>query len=267
MEITYTEPSLGGHKGPSASWTIRSAWQYDRTPMKPYRVLRGKKPIGSFLVRYQGRRVNLQTQDANEARRRAVLLSKGQWPPAGDAAAAVTAALEGKEPAAEHVPAPDGAPGPVQPVVENRPAAPVVDAAAAVNAAAAGAAQEQQLCNEASKALQEAGLDFEEVKAKMPSLLAKGHLWLQGTVARIGIRMVKGKWPRMVTLAEDDPLRDLMGKLDMAILNRMDLTIEKIGPGWFLLGLSVVTTLAQVAGMMEALDEEAKAEAAKKAVN
>lgn len=253
--------------------------------MKPYRVKRGSKFIGSFIVVYDGERVNLRTKDANEARRRAALVAKGLWPPSDTgAAAAVRDALEGKGPEPDEevqkvepvastsldvgqvsarVPAAaagDESPDPVVPPVSP------VDAAAAVNAAASIEVDER-LVSDASAALADAGIDLAEIKAKMPSLLAKAHLWVQGTAARVGIRVVRGKWPAMVTLPDDDPLRDIIGKLDAAYLARLNLDVEKIGPGWFLLILSAVTTIAQVGGMLELLEAQEKAEAAAKAVN
>jgi hypothetical protein len=45
--------------------------------MKPYRVKRGQKFIGSFIVVHEGKRVNLATKDASEARRYAALVDQG----------------------------------------------------------------------------------------------------------------------------------------------------------------------------------------------
>jgi hypothetical protein len=246
-------------------------------PMKPYRVKRGNKFIGSFIVVHEGKRVNLGTKDANEARRRQILIEKGMWPePAGDAAAAVKQALEGKDTdeAENVVPAQAAAveggragnvgPGAVRPDdvphrVDEAPQSgtPVAPAADAVNAAAA--AEADALLSEAQTTLADAGIDFGEIKAKLPTLLASGHLWLQGQLCRAGVRVVKGRWPLMVTLPDDDPLRAMVGKLDAALLARLDLDVEKLGPGWFLLILSVVTSIAQVGGMLEALAAEEQA--------
>jgi hypothetical protein len=243
--------------------------------MKPYRVKRGDKFIGSFIVVHEGKRVNLGTKDANEARRLAALVAKGKWPESdGGAAAAVKQALEGKEPDEDEVVEPaqadppeggragDVGPGVVRPddvlhhmdeaPQSGTPVAPV--AADAVNAAAA--AEADALLSEAQATLADAGVDFAEIKAKMPALLASGHLWLQGQLCRLGVRVAKGRWPKMVTLPEDDPLRGLVGKLDVALLARLDLDVEKIGPGWLLLILSVVTSIAQVGGMLDALAAE-----------
>jgi hypothetical protein len=244
--------------------------------MKPYRVKRGGKFIGSFIVVHDGRRVNLGTKDASEARRRAALVARGEWPESdGGAAVAVKRALEGKEPDEVENVAPVQAPiveagrasnvGPsavrpddVLPRVDEapQPGSPVA-AADAVNAAAA--AEADALLSEAQTTLADAGIDFGEIKAKLPTLLASGHLWLQGQLCRAGIRVVKGRWPLMVTLPEDDPLRGMIGKLDAALLARLDLDVEKLGPGWFLLVLSLVTSIAQVGGMLEALAAEEQA--------
>lgn len=239
--------------------------------MKPYRVKRGDRCIGSFIVVHEGKRVNLGTKDANEARRRAALVARGEWPGSdGGAATAIKQALEGKEPdeaevvepvqtpvveagrasdVGSGVGRPDGVPHRVDEAPQSGP--PVADA---VNAAAN--AEADALLSEAQTTLADAGVDLAEIKAKMPALLASGHLWLQGQLCRIGVRIGKGKWPKMVTLPEDDPLRGLVGKLDAAMLARLDLDVEKIGPGWLLLVLSVVTSIAQVGGMLEALAAE-----------
>jgi hypothetical protein len=246
--------------------------------MKPYRVKRGQKFIGSFIVVHDGKRVNLATKDASEARRRAALVAKGLWPPAGnDAATAVKQSLEG-EVSDDDEPLEEAAPPTVaaSPVPDSRSAVPPVpdavpvpeqveaDPVAAVNATATAMdAENEALLAGAKDALADAGIDLADIKAKMPTLLASGHLWLQGQLARSGVRIVKGKWPMMVTLPADDPLREMIGKLDAAFLARVNLDVEKIGPGWLLLILSAVTTIAQVGGMLEGLAQQEKAEAEK----
>lgn len=244
--------------------------------MKPYRVKRGQKFIGSFIVVHEGKRVNLATKDASEARRRAALVAKGLWPSVGnDATSAVKQSLEGEvpdvepleestPPSVEASPVPDSGPpdGPVHSPVQV-PEQVAADPVVAVNAAAAADAEDAELLAGAKDALADAGIDLADIKAKMPTLLASGHLWLQGQLARSGVRIVKGKWPTMVTLPADDPLREMIGKLDAAFLARVNLDVEKIGPGWLLLILSAVTTIAQVGGMLEGLALQEKAEAEK----
>ena len=244
--------------------------------MKPYRVKRGQKFIGSFIVVHEGKRVNLATKDASEARRRAALVAKGLWPSVGnDATSAVKQSLEGEvpdvepleestPPSVEASPVPDSGPpdGPVHSPVQV-PEQVAADPVVAVNAAAAADAEDAELLAGAKDALADAGIDLADIKAKMPTLLASGHLWLQGQLARSGVRIVKGKWPMMVTLPADDPLREMIGKLDAAFLARVNLDVEKIGPGWLLLILSAVTTIAQVGGMLEGLALQEKAEAEK----
>jgi hypothetical protein len=244
--------------------------------VKPYRVKRGQKFIGSFIVVHEGKRVNLATKDASEARRRAALVAKGLWPSVGnDATSAVKQSLEGEvpdvepleestPPSVEASPVPDSGPpdGPVHSPVQV-PEQVAADPVVAVNAAAAADAEDAELLAGAKDALADAGIDLADIKAKMPTLLASGHLWLQGQLARSGVRIVKGKWPTMVTLPADDPLREMIGKLDAAFLARVNLDVEKIGPGWLLLILSAVTTIAQVGGMLEGLALQEKAEAEK----
>lgn len=72
-----------------------------------FRVKRGGKRVGSFLCVWRGRRVNLGTQDANEARARVRALVRGEWapseaPPAEptEAAAAALAGLQQGAPTA-----------------------------------------------------------------------------------------------------------------------------------------------------------------------
>jgi len=61
---------------------------------KLWRVKRRGKYIGSWRVTIKGKEINLQTQDANEATRRARLAAKGQWPQEEHAAEAVAAAFK-----------------------------------------------------------------------------------------------------------------------------------------------------------------------------
>lgn len=258
--------------------------------MKPYRVKRGDKFIGSFIVVHDGKRVNLATKDASEARRRALLVKKGQWPPAGDAAAAVKNALEGREPETDEiseseseavdgvqavpvqtvgsgpvVPASDPGAGGVGSVGAPEDAAPIA-AADAVNAAAGSDAELDALAGEAKAALADAGLDIAELREKAPQLISGAHLWLQGQLARGGVRVFKGKWPKLVTLPPEDDLRGLLGRIDVALLARMNIDVDKISPVWWLIGLSLVTMTAQVGGMLEQIEQDEKAAEAK-AVN
>jgi hypothetical protein len=234
--------------------------------MKPYRVKRGGKYIGAFLVVHEGQRVNLKTKDAEEARRRAILVRKGQWPPSSGAAAAVKEALEGKEPLMPEVldpppveaPVPKPTAEPPEVVATPEAAAAPTPAAAAVNAAAATA--DDELERQAQAALVEAGVDLGEIREKAPELLAGAHLWLQGQLCRTGIRVVHGKWPKMVTLDKGDELRGLIGKLWLKKLQSMELDLEKLGPGWWLLLLSAATGIAQVGGMLESMADEKPSE-------
>lgn len=226
--------------------------------MKPYRVKRGSKYIGSFIVVHGGERVNLKTKDASEARRRAALLVKGMWPPEGnETARAVKDSIEG---AAEVEPA-QVSPPPVPPPLPPAPPLPPpvdhapdpVSAAAAVNAAAAEGADLDQ---EAAAVLADTGLDMAEVMEKAPVLLSGIHLWLQGQFCRAGVRAAKGRWPQMVTLPETDSLRLMIGKLWTAKLKELNLDLDNIGPGWWLLILSGVSAFAQVGAMIQAMAEE-----------
>jgi hypothetical protein len=248
--------------------------------MKPYRVKRGDKFIGSFIVVHNGKRVNLKTGDASEARRRAALLAKGEWPPQKNAAArAVVEALEGAEPPPEPpvVPTPDPSPdieaksqqqsqpAPSAPPPAEGAGTPSPPAAAdAVNSVAAAANEEDQLEAQARAALESAGIDLSEVTEKVPEWLSGAHLWMQGQLCRCGVRAVKGKWPKLVTLDKTDDLRLLIGKIWQKKLAAMNLDLEKLGPGWWLLLLSGACAFAQVGGMLAELEsrEEAEREAA-----
>jgi hypothetical protein len=115
---------------------------------KPYRRRRGKKFVGSFrYTTSDGRDVNLQTKDANEAHQRARLAEKGQWPPEDAAAAAGTAALDptAEPDAPEPIGPEDPAPAPLRappselpPPAPEPPAEPMDDAGAAAAAEVAG---------------------------------------------------------------------------------------------------------------------------------
>jgi hypothetical protein len=113
---------------------------------KPYRRRRGKKFVGSYrYTTTDGRDVNLQTKDANEAHQRSRLAEKGLWPPEDAAAAAGAAALD---PTAEpEAPGPIGpedptpAPAPRAPPSELPPPAPEVEREPRDVAGAAAAAE------------------------------------------------------------------------------------------------------------------------------
>jgi hypothetical protein len=239
--------------------------------MKPYRVKRAGRLIGSFLVVHEGRRVNLDTKDASEARRRALLVEKGEWPPRGnDLAGQIHDTLEGKGPPIEPAPMPTEPLPPVAPPAQASvpiaPPDPVASPAAVLNDVAAEEAA--NLENEAKSTLAKAGFDLGEVEAKAPELLAGAHLWMQGQLCRLGVRVVKGRWPTgVVTLSDGDPMRKMLGKLWLAKLREWDLDLSKVGPGWWLVILSAVTGLAQVGGMIAAMEEEDKAAAAAAKVN
>jgi hypothetical protein len=242
--------------------------------MKPYRVKRGGKFIGSFLVVHEGQRVNLSTKDASEARRRAALVERGEWPPEGnDAAKAVKAAIESvpaepiapmpESPAEQPTPEPTPAEPPPAAGVESVP--PQSSAADAVNAAAA---VPDDLENQAKAALAEAGLDLSEITAHAPRLLSGAHLWLQAQACRFGVRLVKGhlgtdkKWPAVVTLPPGDALRDLIGQLWVKKLESMNLDLSKLGFGWWLLLLSAAAGAGQVGAMLAEMQEAEAKEAA-----
>lgn len=250
--------------------------------MKPYRVKRDGKLIGSFIVVHDGRRVNLQTKDASEARRRAALVERGKWPEEdASAARAVKEALEGAPPVPSSIPSSENQPAapPLKsnsspPLPEAKPAAdttqtvpaagssPPSQAADAVNATAAAAADEAaKLDAEAKAALANAGVDLSELQAKAPEFLGKVHVWLQGHALRIPIRIVKGKWPPFADLGDDGAeLRNLIGKLWATKLAALDLDVSRITPGWWLLILSGMTAFAQAAAMLEAMRVEVEEE-------
>jgi hypothetical protein len=251
--------------------------------------------IGSFIVVTDatvahlspGTRVNLglpgdPCKDAEEARRRIGLLRKNQWPPqASDAAASVRESLEGAAPEVAEVvqPVPVSAPqAPSAPPPASPPAPPPAveaeavhaeDPVAALNASVTEEAEASaEIEAEAKAALAGAGLDVSEVVEKAPAMLAGLHLWLQGHVARLGVRVVKGRWPKdVVTLPDDDPMRPLIGKLWVQQLKSMNLDLENVSPGWWLVILSGVTAMAQIGGMLAAMDEEDKQAAAAARVN
>lgn len=243
--------------------------------MKPYRVKRGGKLIGNFIVVHDGNRVNLRTKDASEARRRAALVARGEWPPEDNGEArAVRAALEGAElpplevaeavnAAAESESNPraptgavaggDGNPAPVADVPAAGAGSP--SAADAVNAAAA--AEGEDLDAAAKAALEGAGVDLAEIQTKLPEWLGKVHLFAQAHVLRVPVRVAKGTWPPYVKV-EQPELRNLIGKLWQQKLASMNVDLAKLTPGWWLLILSGVVALSQTAAMLEAMDGDAK---------
>ena len=235
--------------------------------MKPYRVKRAGKLIGSFIVVHEGRRVNLETKDASEARRRALLVEKGEWPPRGnDLAGQIHDSLEGKGPAAPPpTPPPEPLPSPISPT-PIVPPDPVASPADVLNDVAAEDAATIE--SEAKSALADAGFDLGELETKAPDLLAGVHLWAQGQMCRLGLRVVKGRWPTGIpTLPDDDPMRKMLGKLWLAKLREWNLDLSSVGPGWWLVILSGVTALAQVGGMIAAMEEEDKAAALAARIN
>lgn len=123
-------------------------------PPKLHRRRKNGKFVGSWLYRVNGQDMNLDTQDANIARRRAALALAGKWPPADAAAEEAKAAFDPPPPEVKGEGSPVVAPpvgaapneagaAPAQPAA----AAPTVDPeyaapGAAWNDAAAGAAEE-----------------------------------------------------------------------------------------------------------------------------
>jgi hypothetical protein len=247
--------------------------------MKPYRVKRGSRYIGSFLVVVDGQRVNLQTKDATEARRRAALAEKGQWPTAGNGAArAVKEAIEG---AGEPAPVPPEAVSPpvLPPEVlsselpsagsgaagtvstegaaagSGPSAAAPVSPADAVNATAAA---EMAIEGEAKAALAAAGVDLGELGPKLPEYVGKAMTVASGQLARVPVRFIAGVWVPRPELPEDARLlQPVMGKCALMKLGQWGLDLERLGPGaWFLITFGLCT-LMQMGAALAALPAEA----------
>ena len=240
---------------------------------KPFRVKRNGKYIGSWIVAVGGERLNLQTKDAGEARRRARLAARGAWPPEEAAADAVADVLDGPSPESLN-PAPDskstepaltgrGGTPPAEPDTSTAPPAGSVgaepdawtgaaDPTEAANAAAAAAAA--GLAGDFQAALADEGLDLGDLKANLPKMLAGAHLYVQGQACRYGVSLLKGgRWPSMVTLDESSKLRELLGKLWVVQLAKWDIRPETWDPWTLLLALSAVTASAQVSAMLTEL--------------
>jgi hypothetical protein len=233
---------------------------------KPFRVKRAGKYIGSWLVWVDGERVNLDTKDANEARRRARLVELGKWPPGESVAKQTKKVLDGQGDSDDDDPGDEGSqyvegglpvisapaareatPAPtVPPVPPSVPeSVPPVDPVAAANQAAA------DFSGELKEALSGAGTSISDVVADLPDMLAGAHLWLQGQGCRVVVRYWKKRWPSMVTLDESDKIRKLMGKMWTEQLKRWEIAPESMSPLEIIAICTVVTSLQQIGAMTD----------------
>jgi hypothetical protein len=246
--------------------------------MKPYRVKRAGKYIGSWIVVHGGARVNLGTKDANEARRRAALLARGQWPDQG-AAAAVKEAIESlpakpdeAPPAAPPPVAPPSPPASPQAVPSPAPppdpaAAPGAPTAAdAVNAAARAEAEaEEAMTGEAKAAVEAMGIDFGEIEAKLPEGIGRATVWATGQASRGIVWFLAGKLPPLQPVPEEaKPALPVLGRLVTWKLGRWGVAIEQLTPGWWLaILLAAAVAVQTVAGLAHLQAEKEKEEAPK----
>ena len=235
---------------------------------KPYRVKRNGKLIGSFLVVIDGQRVNLETKDANEARRRARLAERGKWPPEDAAADATKEILDGAaepggvaaaaEPVATTPATAEPSPSPRGPDIP--PAAtgslPAVDPVAAANAAAG------DLAAEACDAL---GMSRDEVGGAMsemldPAQVGQVHYWAQGQLCRFAIKRWKGKAPPLAAgmPPEGSKVVAFVGKMWIAQLSRWNINLEALTPLGAILLVSTFTAVQQFGAMLEAIGEGAE---------
>lgn len=231
---------------------------------KPFRVKRGSKYIGAYKARIRGEVVNLETQDADEARRRERRARAGDYGWRRDAADDVKSALDGNgdvsvgdvEAAAGELDAGEAVQG-VQdsPVVPEVPAAaaaagasgppsspPPADPVAEVNATAAG------LAGDVRETLDAAGIDLGALMN--PETLGGLHVAAQDFVFRLVAPMVTEKPVKPLELPEKfGGAVALLGQAWQLQLRRWNLSLDGISPGSLILLATVGMLAVQVMGM------------------
>lgn len=242
---------------------------------KPYRVKRGGKFIGSFLHPWQGKRINLRTKDANEARTRGRLVERGLWPPAEDAGAAraVKAALEGSEELAspasvtpqgdvstEGTAAPEGAGAAVPVTPSPEPATPQPEPAPtpaeAVNSAAA--ADDEEIEAEATAALKDAGIDLNEIGPMLPEKLGRGFFWVTGQISKLPTKWIAGRHAGLQKLPEEmAPIYRVTGKCVLRELAKLGIDLERLTPRQVLILFACVGFAMQTGMGIAAVAEQA----------
>lgn len=255
---------------------------------KPFRVKRNGKEIGQFKARAKGGRVvNLQTYDAEEARKRARAVVRGDYSWRKEIADNVKEVLDGSggEPESdvsggepETVEAtPGGAPAEVsEGVASSKPEAagaesgpipavsgpplPAVDPVVAANAAAAdvfGSAGDLR------QTLSSAGIDLGELM--QPETLGALHIAGQDLLFQVVAPLITEKKPKPFELPEKfAPAVKILGKAWQAQLSRWNVSLDGVSPGALILLASAGMMAVQILALYKD-DEPASQESAPEA--
>jgi hypothetical protein len=236
-----------------------------------FRRKRSGKYTGNWIVRVDGRDVNLNTKDKNEARENARLALAGEWPRDADAdsrsAAGNLADADDPEPRVPTAP-------PARPVeaAPEPPEEPEVLAAAEpasvgdLNAAAVEAdAAFGEMADAAGVTPEEMRGAIAELMTDAPQLVAGIHLAAQGVLVQIGYYFVKGKRTKTALVPKpigpDAPERRILALGWKAALAKADLNIETI-PWWLPLLVGMAWTATVQVKSAEVVDTSKPAEKA-----
>lgn len=236
---------------------------------KPFLVKRG----GKYLKVYRGRApggkvVNLQTTDAEEARKRARAITRGDYSWRGETADKVRRVLDGS---------PGGEPEPIEPdedcqeVASSAPAAagpesgPIPAAAGppqpespsampTSNADPVAAANEEAAATAASvadtlkSAAASVGIDLSELTKpeNLGGLHIAGQSWLTQWIAK----QTTGKGvPPLVVPSDLMPVVKSLGEAWQKQLAAWNITVVDVTPGWAILGCSAIFAIVQLAAL------------------
>ena len=219
---------------------------------KPFRVKRGRNEIGNYLARIRGKRLNLQTKDPSEARRRVRLALAGKWPPEESAASGIRAVLDSPAEAEEDLP-PEPPPEPPAASTPAPQAAPPIDVAAAVAAAGAevsGEVAPPELLEDLDKAFTSevlAKLGVKQEIADAGATPADAGVFVARLRAGITRQIVDSYVQRKGPPRHVDPSSEpnpFLGDIEAIAWKYLILqhagALPALSPGWTLLGLAAV---------------------------
>lgn len=242
---------------------------------KPFRVKRGKKEIGKWKARAKGGQVvNLQTYDAEEARRRARAVAKGDFSWRQEIADDTRRILDGSGREPDHVEFSEGfedkfqevassepaaagpACGPIPaaagpPLPESPPASPAtnVDPVAAANEEAAATAE--TMADTLKNAAASVGIDLSELTKpeNLGGLHIAGQSWL---TQKIAVALKLKEPPPLVVPDGLLPVVKSLGEAWQKQLSAWNISMVNVSPGWAILGCSAIFALVQFAALAKA---------------
>jgi len=235
---------------------------------KPFRVKRGSKYIGSWKARIKGEIVNLETQDAEEARRRERRARAGDLGWQRKVADDVKGALDGDIEPVE-VDDPVSEPEISQGVASSEPAAagpesgpipaaagppssePAPDPVDALNETAAG------MAGDVRQTLESAGIDLGELMA--PETLGALHVAGQDLLFRVVAPMVTKREPKPLELPEKFAgAVKILGQAWRAQLSKWNVSLDGIAPGSLILLATAGMLAVQVMALYQKPEDAAQ---------